>query len=420
MQIHNVKFIPASDKNNNQFIGMKIVNNEVFFYYPETYEFDFSDSKRIRNSIFSILNSIKLGKTLNNDKGSLYKNLGDDSSFPIHSYLWIINDYIKYGRYENIEKIVQNGYIGKINWKKTLNLQPVISENNLIFTKIISERNNHIDNLLSEIYDFCVKRAIDSIGWLYNIKYSSDGVSFAKKFNKKLYLSSLNDELIKAFDDSKKIRLNKMKSIVQGLDNNLLKTNEISYGVDSYEFVFEKMIDIIFSKVNEKEKRSFNPTAFWELVNPEEVVKSSNLRPDTIIIKDNKVYVLDAKYYRYGFTFNHLDLPNTSSIQKQITYGEYIKFLKAKKYDDIYSAFVMPYNKSNNPKKAEFHNNLEFIGVSKASWFDDNDKEKNRRIVGVLMDTKFLIDNWNKKNEFHYESIIKLIETNLNKYFNNI
>ena len=41
------------------------------------------------------------------------------------------------------------------------------------------------------------------------------------------------------------------------------------------------------------------------------------------LIKNNKVYILDAKYYRYGTTFFAGDMPETTSIQKQITYGEY-------------------------------------------------------------------------------------------------
>lgn len=419
MQINNINFIPASDLKNNQFIGLKISNNNVSFYYPETYEFNFSNSKEIRNGIFSILNTVRLGKSTNNT-GTLYKNIGEDGSFPLNSYLWIIGDYLKYGKYINIEKIPQNGFNGKINWKKTINFEPLLSDNNVIYTKIISERNNHKDNILSEIYEFCVKKSLDSIGWIYNLKFSSNRLNKVNSFNKKLYINVINNELLKSFDDNKKIRLSKMKTIIQGMDNNLLQNLHITYGVDSYEFVYEKMVDNLFSTIDQTNKKRFNPNAYWELIYPKEIVKSSNLRPDTILIKDEKVYILDAKYYRYGFTFNNLDLPDTSSIQKQITYGEYIKLLQNSSLKEIYSAFVMPYNKLNNPKKTYLNNNLEFIGVSKASWFDKSDKEKNRIILGLLIDTKFLIDNWNKKSDFHYESIINLIESNLSNYLNNI
>ena len=99
-------------------------------------------------------------------------------------------------------------------------------------------------------------------------------------------------------------------------------------------------------------------------------------------------------------------------MQKQITYGEYVKMMKAGKYDEIYSAFVMPYSKVNNIHKDKFNNDIEFVGVARAKWIDA-EGETSRKVAGILVDTKFLIDNYLKKNQDHIDDLIEVIERNI-------
>ena len=416
--IANLKLVPASGQIDNQFIGIKINQNIIEFHYPETYELKTDDDKILRQELVSILRTVSLAKTTSIDKSSYNTSYKDHYVFPIKSFLWIINDYLTYGRYENIEKKYEIGIKGKINWKKTMHSNPIISDGNIIYTEIVSERKNHIDNLLTEIYFFCVKKAIDSIGWLYNIKFDSDGKDYSKLFNEKKYINAINDELYHSFDDNKKIRLNNMKNIILGLDEKMIDSRELVFGVDSYDYVFEKMIDSMFSRLNGENKKVFNPNANWDLVLLPEPIESTNLRPDTILIKDGDVYILDAKYYRYGTTFRNKDLPETTSIQKQITYGEYVKQAQQGKYNNVYSAFIMPYNRKSNINHDKLHENMEFIGIATAKWFDKDDKEKNRKIAGILIDTKFLIDNWARNNDSTVNDLITIIHEKVGKVTN--
>ncbi len=198
-----------------------------------------------------------------------------------------------------------------------------------------------------------------------------------------------------------------MKNIITGLDETIINTKEIVYGVDSYDYVYERMIDSMFSRV--KNIKDFYPNAYWDLVVEHGPVNSSNLRPDTVLIKDRKVYILDSKYYRYGTTFKPGDMPETTSIQKQITYGEYVKKVKEGQFDDVFSAFVMPYSKVANLYPERFNNDLEFVGIGQASWVDD-ENINSRKICAILIDTNFLINNWTRKNEDHIDKIIQIIE----------
>ena len=407
MNLSEVIKIPATGLGENKFVGIKINNNRIEFHYPETFSLS-SDDKELRKDIISVLRSIELAKTLTRDKSSYNNKRTNDYVFPLKAFLWIINDYITYGRYINREKLYEEGVKGKINWKKTMKNDPAISQGNIVYTKIISERKDQIDNLLTEIYFYCVQKSIDAVGWIYNLKFDNRGVDYYKLFNEKKYINAINTELSRSFDDLKKMRLSNMKNVILGLDDDVFSTKELIYGVDSYEYVFEKMIDMMFSKVNKKDE--FYPNAFWDILYPKMVgVKSTNLRPDTISIKDKKVFILDAKYYRYGTTFNPNDLPETTSIQKQITYGEYIKKVKEGQYDDVFSAFIMPYNKYNNANIDKLHEDIEFIGIARATWIDSD--ESSRKIAGILIDTRFLIENWIKRCDKSFNDLMNLIET---------
>lgn len=239
MKIQNLKKIAATGKVDNQFIGIKIFDNQIEFHYPETYQLSENDDG-LRRDILAILRTVSLAKTRTSDVSSFNTQHRNDYVFPLGAYLWIINDYLSYGRYENREKVYQRGARGKIDWKRTMHSNPVISARNIIYTDIISEKKSQKDNLLTEIFFFCVQKATDEIGWLYGISFDPNGVDYYRRFNKKLYLSALNTELAHTFDDQKKVRLQNMKNVIIGLDDDIVSTREMIYGVDSYDYIETK------------------------------------------------------------------------------------------------------------------------------------------------------------------------------------
>ena len=414
MKITNLEKIAATGELNNQFVGVKIANNKIEFHYPETYQLSNNDDE-LRRDILSVLRTISLAKTLTSNLSSYNSKFNNNDVFPIGAYLWIINDYLTYGKYENREKTYQHGARGKIDWRRTLRTSPAISNGNVIYTDIISEKKSQVDNLLTEIYYFCAKRSCNALGWLYGIAFEENGVDYEKKFNKKLYLATINTELSHTFDDIKKTRLQHMKNVITGLDDDVLQTREIVYGVDSYDYVYERMVDSMFSNIDNI--KEFYPTAEWDLVVEDKPKESSKLRPDTVLEQKleagkKNLYILDAKYYRYGTTFLTKHIPETTSIQKQITYGEYVKMMKPGVYEEIYSAFVMPYSKKTNIHNDRFNKDIEFIGVARAKWIDASG-ETNRNIAGILLDTNFLINNWVRKNPDNINEIIEIIEDNI-------
>ena len=130
--------------------------------------------------------------------------------------------------------------------------------------------------------------------------------------------------------------------------------------------------------------------------------------------KQKNLFILDAKYYRYGTTFLSKHIPETTSIQKQITYGEYIDKSKLFSYkpNNIYNAFVMPFGKED-----ESDENLKFVSVGTADWKEYDESTFNYNyVLGILLDVKHIITTYSKLNFNEIEVASTLIEDSLEEF----
>lgn len=406
-RINNLTLHSVTGKIDDSFIGIKIKNSMIDFYYPETYDISKEDDIiNLRNDIFAILKTISLAKTFSESDDKIENKFSINGQFALMSYLWIINDYLTNGIYINREKTLKINQRGKINWKRTLNRQPIISNGNVIYNETVVEVRNNLDSIIVKAHKQCVKRSLEFIGWLYNLSPKIIETEPYSGPTKKIYIEFIKNELDKTFDDYKKTRLNHMLNVICGLEISENK-DEFVYGVDKFHYIFERMINNIFG--TEKNLKDFYPSANWYIKNNDiknkfEKVKSSNLMPDTVLIDNNIAYILDSKYYRYGHTADHNDLPETTSIQKQITYAEYLEKNNKKTIKGIRSAFILPYNMNNN----NFNTNeiIHYIGYSETEWKGNENGYES--IYAFLIDTKHVINIWNKSN--HSDDISKLIK----------
>lgn len=419
--------VRSTNEENNAFVGVRIRNDSIEFHYPESYDLSgvenvstVKDIKAFRRDMIDILHTISLAKTRSSSMKRTESGVSSTKNFTLMSYLWIIRDYMSNGIYRNTEKIYRNNAKGKINWKKTLSTQPIISNGNIIYNNLVVEVNNDCDTIITEAHRLCVFESVRNIGWLFGINEKAFHVPTPTANLIKKYINTIKVELKKTFDDAKKLRLNHMLKVLSGVDDSK-QVSEIVYGVDKYHYIYERMVDAIFGNVIDITK--YNPNASWFIMQGHSSYKekeASSLRPDTIRIDPypktylfdsttKTAYVLDAKFYRYGTTGNQDDLPETTSIQKQITYATHIKTNIAQQeenIENIHNAFVLPYNKNNN--KFGFTNNLEYIGFSKANWVN----QKSDAVVhAFLMDTKHLISSWSQGNcKDDIDKLIKDIE----------
>ena len=181
------------------------------------------------------------------------------------------------------------------------------------------------------------------------------------------------------------------------------KKKDFIYGTNNFHHVWEQLVDFVYG---EKDKEKFYPKVYWRLNGSSKAFefdsgKRSSLRPDTIMIinrgnPNQKIFVLDSKYYRYGATKNPNHLPDSSSVVKQLAYAEYIynKDNRSKLPNDvrenisdcsIYNAFIMPAENAGP----------ENIGYVSADYVLPQDSEKVRKpyhkIYGILLDMRTIM-----------------------------
>ncbi len=386
----------------NNSVGVEFKENIINVYFPLGYNLDDLKSEtEEKRAILDLLKTISICK--NNGESEEYDyGDGPEEYLPINSYLWIINDYLKNGLYTVFEKKYIQSQNGTINWKKTFKTKPLFNDEEIVYLNPITELKTQYDNIITEIHALCVNISIQKVGWIFGKINVIE--NYKQSYKDEIYLDILNRELSKSFNDRKKTLLKHLIKIIKrksdddkaDIVNNLL--------VNNYNYAWEKMIDYVFGNVIDKKK--YFPEIVWNLHNGRN--PKPTMRPDTIVKNDESIYILDAKYYKYGVEYNG-SLPGVESVDKQITYGEYNVFKH--NTDKVYNAFVMPFNmgdslfKSNNPIITV--GTVKSVGRSSTGFPYEN-------IVIVLMDTKYLFDLYFKKSLKSEDILINNILKELN------
>lgn len=394
-----------SVEKSNDFVGIRIEDGEINIYVPQV----FRKETNYKRDLLLFLKSISLAKTLEKeklDKGS--NNL--DNVWPINSYLWIIKDYLENGFYYNREKVYSNSYSGKIEWKKTMKQIPIYSDGNIIYDKLVTSKMAASNDLIAQIYKLCLKQSIEKIGWVYNYNLKVDVQQIVSTSE---MVATVRKEINNTFDDIKRMRFNHMLKILKTTEGNKVVSNEYTYGIENYYYVFETMVDKLFDGIKESEKKKYNPNGYWQLNNQMPGLASS-LRPDTILKKDRATYILDAKMYQYGVTKDVRDLPETQSIQKQITYGDYAYHQLNE--NKVRNAFILPYNKklkcfvedTNTLKYSD--GNLAYFGQAYTDWRNIEDQKDYEKVYAFGIDFNYLLKNYNKLDYDIIDSLCSKIE----------
>lgn len=376
-----------TNEDGDRFVGIKADTDDAIVYFPVGYELPENEDEIRRDikHLFSILGEFteKKDRVLQMKKFEIAQSV----NFPINAYLDIINYYLdqngKY--YTETEPIYKTGTKGRTDWGRTFKQQkPLVQQNGSpIYTKRTVRTSTPNENrLITHIHKYCVYESFDKLGWLYmpNMPEKSE-----MDFDKKRFIIALNDKLAHTNNDKDKRLFKSMIDMIEFLDE---QTQEKQYyfGTDYFEGVWEKLIDKVFGVSN---KQEYFPRAKWTLRNGKYKSRDKYpLEPDSIMILGDKYYVLDAKYYRYGDSGLPDHLPNSSDINKQITYGQYIHTSKKVPNEKLFNAFLMPFNMFKN----EFGITSPFgnIGEATGDWRGDN-QLNYERIQGVVVDVRYLM-----------------------------
>ncbi len=309
MIINNLITHVATGEDDNSFVGIKINGNHIHFYYPECYHFD--TENYTKDDFLDLLKTISIAKSHFSDETNAFSSRINENDFALLSYIWVLEDYIKNGLSMSVDKEYKANQRGKINWKKTLQQQPIVSGANVIYSSLITEVKSPRETLLTEAYRYCVKKSAAMIGWIFGVSPTSIETAPNAEEMKIQYLDAIKYELYRTFDDEKHTRLLHMENVLIGLDE-VVDNNSIVYGVDSYHYIFERMINAIFGT---EEAADYYPRFLWHLYyssDKDNGLLGPTIRPDTIMryrdgIRIDDLFIIDSKFYRYG----SLDLAHT-------------------------------------------------------------------------------------------------------------
>ena len=397
------------EKNQSEgFVGLKFTKDGPVVCFPMGFEPSEDETLR-RKDILRLFAVIKrFGKTPN---GSAFNSAEDEAllSFPFLSYQHIILDFLENGYYKEREHEYKSGTNGRISWQRTIKKKtPYFSNGSFVYLDFIVRKNKiNADNMLTKIHMHCVRESFEKLGWLY---LASDILPPKPdiRFNKDMFVAVLRKAMNNTFNTQKKRLFTSMLDIIEQKDDDLKRTSEKAYGINQFAPVWENLIDHVFS--TESNKNEYFPNTTWHIIKSGGVSQGHSLRPDTIMKHKNEkgediLHILDAKYYQYGIKPEPKNLPPSSSIEKQIVYGEYAdKQDKISKKDNIYNAFIMPYKS----ESADEH--YKFVSVGTSNWKDYSASPPNYYyVLGILLDTRFIIEEYSKRNMSEIEALSELI-----------
>ena len=387
--------VNTNDEGEN-FVGVKADTDDAVIYFPIGYQLpDNDDDLRVDiNNLFMVLAAfMKEDRLIEESKFAAPRTV----DFPMHAYLKIIRGYLRAGRYYiETDPHYRTDTKGNVSWSRTVRGQRALVQKNgsLVFTNMtVRSVNPNANKKITQIHRYCVYEAFEKMGWLY-VPYMPEKPGPHPDNKEAIYI--LTKKLASTNNDNEQELFSSMRDMLLYEDE---KNDDKQYffGTDFFERVWEKMIDRAFG-IEDKEK--FFPRTRWLLDYGRNKTKVP-LQPDSIMVYGGKTYVLDSKLYRYGWSGNPDHLPNGADINKQITYAEYVERAKGVPSDNLYNAFIMPFNKGDNLFKEindkgevipAFSGNIGNIGESVGDW---KPNPKNyERVQGIVIDTRFLMYNY--------------------------
>lgn len=402
----------ATNREGDTFVGIKseIIDDKhrLSIHFPIGYEISQNEEK-VRNEIIQLLTVLQEY----NDKQSVISKMSKEQllktvRFPVQAYMTVILYYASNGVYQIKEDNFVSGTSGPVNWNRTIKQESVIpTKKGFLYSRVRVRKHSDTDkDLITEINKYCIYESYTKLGWIYKLPEFQKPYQSKTKEVYRTYLTGIHSRTNK---DKDKQLFQAMLDILD-FSNTTDNPEEFYFGTNNFKYIWERIIQNVYGNVI---KEYYFPRTKWKL-NIGKERDNKALEPDTIMKYKKDVYVLDAKYYKYGVTKNPIHLPASSSINKQISYGEYIvtheKF--AEEINEgmrVYNAFLMPYNSLDETYK-ENSDKYYSIGEAVADWkISDEDHE---RVQGILVDVKHLMNSQILPNQKEIEKLSnKIIES---------
>ena len=382
-----------SNEDGDRFVGIKADSDNAMVYFPIGYQLPETDAE-IRTDIKHLIQVLSEFTTKDDRLLALNRFAAPQSvDFPINAFKSVIEYFFSIGGkyYVETDPTYKTAATGNQDWPRTVrNQMPLVQSKNgvssFIYTNFVVRSVTPNDTkLITQVNRYCVYEAFKRLGWLY-VPYTIEEPG--PHPDVKTSIAIVQSRLAGTNDDKKRALFQGMKDMLECMDEKT-SDKQFYFGTDDFDHVWEKLIDRAFG---ERDKDRYFPRTRW-LLDKGKYKEKRPLMPDTIMIYNGKYYVLDAKCYKYGWTGIPNHLPNGSSINKQITYGEYLGQHMGVDNDSLFNAFIMPYNMAKN--HFEIDSIVGNVGEAVGDWRSNG--KNYERIQGIVMDTRYLMYHYSGK-----------------------
>lgn len=400
-----------SNEDGDRFVGIKADSDNAMVYFPIGYELPETDVE-IRTDIKHLIQVLSEFTTKDDRLLALNRFAAPQSvDFPINAFKSVIEYFFSIGGkyYVETDATYKTAATGNQDWPRTVrNQMPLVQSKNgvssFIYTNFVVRSVTPNDTkLITQVNRYCVYEAFKRLGWLY-VPYTIEEPG--PHPDVKTSIAIVQSKLAGTNDDKKRALFQGMKDMLEFMDEKT-SDKQFYFGTDDFDHVWEKLIDRAFG---ERDKDKYFPRTRW-LLDKGRYKEKRPLMPDTIMIYNGKYYVLDAKCYKYGWTGIPEHLPNGSSINKQITYGEYLEQHMSVNNDSLFNAFIMPYNMAKN--HFEIDTIVGNVGEAVGDW--RSNAKNYERIQGIVMDTRYLMYHYSGKPTKEKIALAECIEAVLGR-----
>lgn len=393
---NSVKFVVPCQKGEYDYIGFDIESAVGQFVFPcryieleqdtELFEYNAEREKQIKSEAKKIIALIKQVQ-----QDFLLGGSGEET-FQFYSMIWLIRDYIDNGYYTETERVVCRGDKGRIDWKHTFKHSGIYFDGiNIIYRDFYIQKNMlNNANIIAQIYKCCLTYSAERLGFLYNVSQTERSVYNIESSSDVAFMSyQVQRELNKTFNSYKRQLLQNLLTILKGRQGNIRAVSLCMHDKE-FEYVFEFLVNSVFG--TEKVHDFYNE---YRYCIGGKLNSASKLRPDTIM-KNNQggcpdFYVLDAKYYNYGYSGNPRDLPQAAAIAKQISYNYYLHdnftIEDKTRRNTFYSVFLLPFSKGSDVISTA-QDAIRYIGYAT----NNADIKPENKVAVCCVDLKTLVD----------------------------
>lgn len=381
MQSNSVRFTSVDPESDDRFVGLRQVNKTLEIRFPLGFESTAADTPPAEDAraLIGLLRTFTTrleGVTSRGDE-----NLVDlQATLDVSSMVFLIEDFLRSSRIltEQSSHFV-NAQDGLIDWHRTISSrQPTVSGLDIVYLDLISRQTRHSqDALISQAHMLALDSCFSTLGWLYPRNYILPKIRVTASPE---HVAAVKLRLCETFNDGESRVLRAILAILSLLQRGSVQELP-TFGLQKFEDAWERMVEYAFGDPR-LDKTEFFPRATWRLT--EVTRRPKPLEPDTIMSIGDEIFILDAKYYRYGVTGEPRHLPGSSDIAKQIVYGQYAHSKIATRRRKVFNAFLIP-----APSSLMGGAWCKTVGSATGDWI--RQPQLHERIALVLVDTKFLL-----------------------------